>query len=136
MLAPPSQAELDEHYATGHAAFRSWCAHCVAGRGRASPHVAAPAGELPEVGADYAYLGPEGAQVTLLVVKDKKTGCLGATQVPSKGVEPYSQAFLVGWLRGLGYKRLVMRSDNERAPLALLRSAAASLEGTEVVEQS
>ena len=106
------------------------------GRASASPHVAAPAGELPEVGADYAYLGPEGAQVTLLVVKDKKTGCLGATQVPNKGVEPYSQAFLVGWLRGLGYKRLVMRSDNERALLALLRSAAANLEGTEAVEQS
>ena len=115
---------LDTH------AFRSWCPHFVAGRGRASPHVAAPAGEL------LAYLGPKGAQVTLLVVKDKKTGCLGATQVPSQGVEPYSQAFLVGWLRGLGYKRLVMRSDNERALLALLRSVAANLEGAEVVEQS
>ena len=69
------------------------------------------------------------------MVKGKKTGCLGATQVPNKGVEPYSQLFLVGWLRGLGYKRLVMRSDNERALLAFLRSAAASLEGTEVVEQ-
>ena len=36
-LAKPTQAEQDEHYATGHAAYRSWCEHCVKGRGRASP---------------------------------------------------------------------------------------------------
>ena len=27
--AKPTQAEQDEHYATGHAAYRSWCEHCV-----------------------------------------------------------------------------------------------------------
>ena len=32
--AKPTQAEQDEHYATGHAAYRSWCEHCVKGRGR------------------------------------------------------------------------------------------------------
>ena len=62
--AKPTQAEQDEHYATGHAAYRSWCEHCVKGRGRASPHAVVSEGELPEVGVDYAYLGPEGSQVT------------------------------------------------------------------------
>ena len=54
---------------TGHAAYRSWCEHCVKGRGRASPHAVVSEGELPEVGVDYAYLGPEGSQVTILVCK-------------------------------------------------------------------
>ena len=89
----------------------------MAGRGRAST------GELLEVAVDYAYQSwDQRVRKSPCWWSDKKAGCLGATQVPSKGVEPYSQAFLVGWLRGLGYKRLVMRSDNERALLALLRS--------------
>ena len=36
---------------------------------RASPHAVVPEGELPEVGVDYAHLGPEGSQVTILVCK-------------------------------------------------------------------
>ena len=32
-----------------------------------SPHVSVLEGELPEVGVDYAYMGPEGSQVTILV---------------------------------------------------------------------
>ena len=27
--AKPTQAEQDEHYATGHADYRSWYEHCV-----------------------------------------------------------------------------------------------------------
>ena len=102
MPAKPSRAEQEEHYATGHAAYRSWCEHCVRGRGRAAPHAEAPEGELPEVGADYAYLGPEGSQVTLLACKCKRTGCLAATQVPAKGVDPCALSFIAGWLRSLG----------------------------------
>ena len=134
--AKPTQAEQDEHYATGHAAYRSWCEHCVKGRGRASPHAVVFEGELPEVGADYAYLGPEGSQVTILVCKCKRTECLAATQVPEKGMNVYALAFFTGWLRGLGWKRLLLRSDHERALLAFLRAAAVSLEGVEVTEQA
>ena len=86
--AKPTQAQQDEHYATSHAAYRSWCEHCVKGRGRVSPHMIAPEGELPEVGVDNAYMGPE-SQVTILVCKCKRTGCLAATQVPEKGIHVY-----------------------------------------------
>ena len=82
----PTQAEQDEHYAAGHAAYRSWCEHCVKGRGRASPQAVVSEGELPEVGVDYAYLGPEKSQVTILVCKCKRTRCLAATQVREKGM--------------------------------------------------
>ena len=45
-------------------------------------------------------------------------------------------AFFTGWLRGLRWKRLLSRSDNERALLAFLCAAASSLEGVEVIEQA
>ena len=83
-----------------------------------SPHVSVPEGELPEVGVDHAYMGPEGSQVTILVCKCKRGGCLAATQVPEKGMNAYALAFFTGWLRGLGWKRLMLRSNNERKLLA------------------
>ena len=58
-----------------------------------SPHVSVPDGELPEVGVDYAYVGPEGSQVTILVCKCKRTGCLAATQVPEKGMNASALSF-------------------------------------------
>ena len=48
----------------------------------------------------------------------------------------YALAFLVGWLRGLGWKRLLFRSDNERALRAFLCAAAMGLKGVEVIEQA
>ena len=50
----PTEAEQDEHHATGHAAYRSLCEHCVKGRGRASPHAVVSERELPEIGVDCA----------------------------------------------------------------------------------
>ena len=67
--------------------------------------------------------------MTTFTCKCKRTGCLAATQVPEKGVHVDALAFLVGWLRGLGWKRLLMRSDSQRALLAFLRAAAMGLEG-------
>ena len=48
----------------------------------------------------------------------------------------FAPAFFAGWLRGLRWKRLLLRSDNEWALLAFLRSSAAGLEGVEVIEQA
>ena len=119
----PTQAEQDEHHATGHAACRSWCEHCVRGRGRVSPHVSVPEGELPEVGVDYAFMGPEGSHAW------QRRRCQRRALMPVL-------AFFAGWLRGLGCKRLLLRSDNERALPAFLRTVAASLEGVEVIQQA
>ena len=65
-----------------------------------------------------------------------RTRFLAATQVPEKVMNACALAFFAGWLRSLRWKRLLLRSDNERALLAFLRAAAASLEGVEVVEQA
>ena len=108
MPAKPTQAEQVEHHATGHAAYRSWCEHCVKGRGRASPRAVVSEGELPEDGVDYAYLGPEGSQVTILLSKCKRTGCQAATQVPEKGMNVHALAFFAGWLRGFRMETIVV----------------------------
>eukprot|EP00971_Amphidinium_carterae_P149742 2968747-Amphidinium_carterae.1 len=87
----PSASEREAHEATGHACYRVWCSHCVQGRGRASPHNPSEEGALPEIGADFAYMGSAGPdQMVLLVLKDKRTGSIGATQVPNKGVDSYA----------------------------------------------
>ena len=101
-----------------------------------SPHVIAPQGELPEVGVDSAYMGPEGSQVTIVVCRCKRTKCWAAAQVPRKGVHVHALVFFVGLQRGLGWKRLLMSSDNELTLLAFLRAAAVGLEGVEVIEQA
>ena len=34
----PTPTEIENHKLTGHAVFRSWCRHCVRGRGREAAH--------------------------------------------------------------------------------------------------
>ena len=34
----PTDAEVEAHKLSGHACFRSWCRHCVRGRGTEAPH--------------------------------------------------------------------------------------------------
>ena len=60
----------------------------------------------------------------------------GATYLKSKGRDDYAVKFLVQWIRGLGHKRVICRSDNERPLLSLLQKVAASLPGVEVVPKT
>ena len=58
----PSPQEIAEHNVT-HMPYRAWCAHCVAGRGKADPHrrvaEAAKQEGIPVMSADYAFLGQD-----------------------------------------------------------------------------
>ena len=38
-LQLPSEKEVQEHYLSGHMPYRSWCHHCVRGRGREMDHL-------------------------------------------------------------------------------------------------
>ena len=59
----PTCREIEDHVLTGHASFRSWCAVCVQGRGRAERHQGERRKELedgskvPFVSWDYCFLG-------------------------------------------------------------------------------
>ena len=55
----PTQKEIDDHNPT-HLPYRSWCRHCVRGRGKSLPHRHLDAEQdhtVPTVSLDYCFLG-------------------------------------------------------------------------------
>ena len=76
--ALPTQAEIAVHLPL-HLNYRSWCAHCRAGRARRAPHISEPA-DREKLGivtsADFAFMGSEEAeedmQPSLVVFDDDK----------------------------------------------------------------
>ena len=58
----PTEAEIDEHNASGHANYRALCPHCVAGKGKAESHRQLEADRdhaIPTVSCGYIYMGTE-----------------------------------------------------------------------------
>ena len=57
-----TQAEREEHELT-HTSFRAWCAHCVRGRGRNTPHMKkrqdAEQSQVPRISFDYFFMSWE-----------------------------------------------------------------------------
>ena len=53
----PTSREIEDHVLTGHASFRSWCAACVPGRGRAERHQGKAAKCLKMVRRSQSYRG-------------------------------------------------------------------------------
>ena len=137
----PTAAEVEEHEATGHVQYRTWCKHCVAGRGIGQQHrtreeeLRAQDG-LPVIASDYTFMSQGGAEdgraKPILVVKDSRTSSVAATFVDAKGPTPYAVKYFANFLKSLGYKRVVMQSDGEPSIVAL-KTAAADAAGVECV---
>jgi hypothetical protein len=72
----------------------------------------------------------------IICMKDQRTNSHGATAVPNKGRCDYATSYLHAFIRGLGYKKVVFRSDNERSLLALLEAVSASLPEVEVIPKT
>ena len=80
-------------------------------------------GELPEIGIDDGFLDRGGEDVLpILCVKCRNcsTRCMGATVVDRKGASDYASSFLTAFIKSLGFKRILVRSDNERSLLSLI----------------
>ena len=80
-----------------HIPYRAWCSHCVRGRGKSFAHRRVNRQEDPEevpvVSIDYGFFGAPGelpadavggAQMPVLVVRDRKSKALFSHLVPSK----------------------------------------------------
>ena len=125
----PKEEEVREHERT-HLPFRSWCKHCVRGRGKEMPHQKTKEkGEMVEVHMDFMFVGDEEETrntATILVLKERHTGMVMSTVVPNKTtgrfVTDRSVAFLeeVGALHG----DIIMKSDQEPAILAIADAVA------------
>ena len=99
----PTSKEIEDHVLTGHASFRSWCAACVQGRGRAERHQGDGRKELedgskvPVVSWDYCFLGAKNraseveveqrGDSPVLVMHDSVTKSIFAHLIPAKGVD-------------------------------------------------
>ena len=47
--------------------------------------------------------------------RNSSTGCMGATVVDRKGASDYASSVLGAFIKSLGFKRIQVRSDNERS---------------------
>jgi hypothetical protein len=122
----PSQDEIAEHRFT-HLPFRSWCRHCVMGRGKQMPHQASQGTRgIPEVHLDFCFMGEEdepGKTVAILCARERDTRMTMATVAPSKSS---TGAFIArraaAFLREIGCEQndIIVKSDQEPAMLALL----------------
>ena len=84
----PTEAEVEEHERCNHCPYRNWCGICVRARGKDMDHRADAREErgLSEYSFDYCFPGDEfGCRLTTLVGRERKTGCVMATAVPTKG---------------------------------------------------
>ena len=123
--AVPSEKEVEEHN-LDHAVFRSWCPRCVKGRAESYGRVkkVQNEGEAPTIGVGYVCRHSEQETeeekgVPILAAKDNKTKMIMARVAPSKGVESYAVETAKKMGERLGRRKIIMRSDNEPAILAL-----------------
>ena len=113
----PTAEEIEEHEAIGHAIHRAWCGHCIRARGLRKQHKATPSRDdrgLPR----GEGRGAEG-ELPNLQVKDESAGMLWASTIPAKGADGFAMNFVLSCLDEMGYKRIVLKSDNEVSIKAL-----------------
>ena len=135
----PSQDEIDEHNVLGHSQYRSWCPHCVAGRGVGQRHVAVQEepGALPSILSHYGYMNGKGIgtesevseatgaveenNLPILIIKDKRSKTIGASFVPAKGADTFAVKFFASFLQRMGHGKVLNKSDGEPSLVALIR---------------
>ena len=116
----PSEEEKRVHDLT-HLPYRSWCKHCVGGRGTNAPHRRQEdKGDLYELHLDYAFMGDEGDAghtITMLVAREKKTKMVMSTAVPSKSTGRFVVDRVWAFMQELGIEAqdVVVKTDQEPA---------------------
>lgn len=109
----PTARDTSEHEATSCTVYRSWCPHCVSAKGQTNPHRdTEEASTIPEVAMDYGYMGRDDASPAALLCCKCAGGLenYACTAVPKEVLDKYTVAYLVGWIKSLGFKTVVVRS--------------------------
>ena len=116
----PTALEVERHCLT-HVPYRSWCPHCVRGRGKEMNHDKKQKehSALKEFAFDYCFPGDEnGNKLTILVGKERRTGMRMATVVPTKGSSgQFAVEKAEKFIRecGAGAEKILIKSDQEPA---------------------
>ena len=100
----PGKAEREMHELT-HVPFRSWCEHCVRGRGEGVRHEAGK--EMPEqteVHMDFFFVGDEdqNEKLAVLAARERTTRMTMPTVAPSKGERQFLARRVQAFLREMG----------------------------------
>ena len=146
MRAPikPTQKMIEDH-SVSHLPFRSWCVHCVRGRAKSVGHFAQKESEkenqqVPTISMDYGFFGTENEsdhEHPVLILHDRESKERCSHPVPSKGiVHPYPAKAVVSFLNRLGYKKAILKSDQEPAIVALGRAVKNQWGGELLLEYS
>ena len=147
----PSSSEVERHR-IAHFPYRNWCPECVMGQAIGRAHKTEKnASKIPIIGMDYFYINDKGELLTgqeaegngpelddgadqrtlvkCLVLYDRYTKALFAFAVPQKGVddERWIVKQVVEIVEWLGHSRIILKSDNERALVTLVRQALKDL---------
>ena len=87
----PSTKMRQEHDATGHAVFRPWSLHCIAGKGLRNPHVDAGESEESEVVFEYGFDTEEKEKCApMIICRETRYGSYAASKLANKGVNAYT----------------------------------------------
>ena len=124
-LAQQSQAEINAHEAN-HLPCRSWCRHCVRGKGKSESHKRLDAEKrhnVPTVLMDYCFAGQDDNDKTLPIIeiRDHRHKVTYSHIVPSKGAKHPD-------IDQLGYNKPIIKSDQEPAIVDLQKQMTTDLQ--------
>ena len=113
----PSRAEVETHNLT-HLPYRSWCRHCVRGRGKELPHTkAARETEMHEFHFDWAFPGEEegGQTLKVLVGRMRNVRMTLSTAAPTKMTGEFLVKRILAFIRECGCEMvdIVLKGDQE-----------------------
>ena len=137
----PNEQEVKEHNLSGHMPFRSWCPHCVRGRGKEMEHKRKDEDEtgIPEYHMDYCFPGDaEGERLTVLVIIEKFTKMKKAVVVPSKGsTGNYAARMVLELMNECGDKdrEVIVKSDQEPAIRFLIDDVCTNRTGAKTIKE-
>ena len=90
----------------------------------------------PIVAFDYGFLTQENADTfPILICRDSRYGQTGATCCERNGPTAYSISLLVGFIKDLGFRRIILKCDNEPSTKALQDAVIHACVGVEVIPQ-
>ena len=138
----PTKVEVIAHEMF-HSPYRNWCSICVKARGKEMDHrksLEEPKG-LSEYSFDYCFPGDEfGHKLTVLGGRERVTGSVMATAVPTKGATgKFASDKAVMFMEELGDRssKIILKTDQEAAIKYLVKDIIDTRpEGQTIPEES
>ena len=140
----PMKDDIEKHELT-HIPFRNWCSDCVRGRAVNPGHYIQTNKEdeeVPVISIDYMYLKAREGDETIeegqpiLIMKDRKSKTITAHVVEHKGANENAIKRLGQDIGLLGYKKIILKSDEEPSIIALKQTVKRERSEQIILEES